>query len=86
MHVALYARVSPGRQEREPTIASQLSALRTWTAEQGHEVLPDHIYCDEVTFGESALIRGGAPVPASAIDREPPGDPSESSLSQPPTE
>src|SRR5712691_4210525 len=47
MHVALYAHVSTGRQEREQTIASQLSALRTWTAEQGHEVLPDHIYCDE---------------------------------------
>src|SRR5262245_4935831 len=47
MHVALYARVSTGRQEREQTIASQLSALRTWVAEQGHEILPDHIYCDE---------------------------------------
>ena len=47
MHVALYARVSTGRQEREQTIASQLSALRTWTAEQGHEVLPDHRYWDE---------------------------------------
>jgi site-specific DNA recombinase len=47
MHVALYARVSTGRQEREQTIASQLSALRIWVVEQGHEVLPDHIYCDE---------------------------------------
>ena len=47
MHVALYARVSTGRQEREQTITSQLSALRTWAEEQGHEVLPDHIYCDE---------------------------------------
>lgn len=47
MHVALYARVSTGRQEREQTITSQLSALRLWVAEQGHEVHPDHIYCDE---------------------------------------
>src|SRR5919199_6401357 len=47
MHVALYARVSTGRQEREQTIASQLSALRTWVAEQGHEVHPDYIYADE---------------------------------------
>ena len=47
MHVALYARVSTGRQEREQTIASQLTALRAWVAEQGHEVSPDHIYCDE---------------------------------------
>jgi site-specific DNA recombinase len=47
MHVALYARVSTGRQEREQTITSQLSALHTWAEEQGHEVLPDHIYRDE---------------------------------------
>jgi site-specific DNA recombinase len=47
MHVALYARVSTERQEREQTITSQLSALRSWAAEQGHEVYPDHIYCDE---------------------------------------
>jgi site-specific DNA recombinase len=47
MQVALYARVSTGRQEREQTIASQLTALRTWVAEQDHEVSPDHIYCDE---------------------------------------
>lgn len=47
MHVALYARVSTGRQEREQTIASQLSALRTWVTEQGHEVHPNHVYCDE---------------------------------------
>jgi site-specific DNA recombinase len=47
MQVALYARVSTGRQEREQPIASQLSALRTWVVEQGHEVSPDHIYCDE---------------------------------------
>jgi site-specific DNA recombinase len=47
MHVALYARVSTERQERDHTIASQLAALHTWVAEHGHEVHPDHIYCDE---------------------------------------
>ena len=47
MHVALYARVSTERQEREQTIASQLTALHSWAAEHGHEVHPDHIYCDE---------------------------------------
>ena len=31
----------------EQTIASQLTALRSWVAEHGHEVHPDHIYCDE---------------------------------------
>ena len=47
MPVALYPRVSTERQEREQTIASQLTALRSWVAEHGHEVHPDHIYCDE---------------------------------------
>src|SRR5215813_845214 len=47
MHVALHARVSTGRQEREQTIASQLTVLRKWVAEHGHEVHPDHISCDE---------------------------------------
>ena len=47
MHVALYARVSTERQEREQTVASQLAALQTWVVEPGHTVHPDHIYCDE---------------------------------------
>jgi site-specific DNA recombinase len=47
MHVALYARVSTERQEREQTIVSQLAALQTWATEHGHEVHSDHIYCDE---------------------------------------
>jgi site-specific DNA recombinase len=47
MHVALYARVSTERQERDHTIASQLAALHAWVADHGHDLQPDHIYCDE---------------------------------------
>jgi site-specific DNA recombinase len=47
MPVALYARVSTGRQEREQTIASQLSALRQWAHDHSHDLRPEHIYCDE---------------------------------------
>ncbi len=38
MPVALYARVSTERQERQQTIDSQLAALRAWAAAQGHPV------------------------------------------------
>jgi site-specific DNA recombinase len=47
MHIAVYARVSTGRQEREHTIASQLAALHRWAQDQGHDLLPEHIYADE---------------------------------------
>src|ERR687886_813203 len=47
MRIAVYARVSTGRQEREHTIASQLAALRSWAQEQGHDLLPEHSYADE---------------------------------------
>jgi site-specific DNA recombinase len=47
MHVALYARVSTERQEREQTIDSQLAALRAWVEQQGHALVPEHVYTDE---------------------------------------
>jgi site-specific DNA recombinase len=47
MQVAFYARVSTERQERQQTIASQLTTLHTWAREQGHEVAPEHIFTDE---------------------------------------
>ena len=47
MRTAIYARVSTERQGREQTIESQLSALKSWAREQGHELSPEHIYTDE---------------------------------------
>ena len=47
MRAAIDARVSIERQGREQTIDRQLSALTAWAREQGHELLPDHIYTDE---------------------------------------
>ena len=38
MRAAIYARVSTGRQERDQTIDSQLTALRQWATAQGHEI------------------------------------------------
>ena len=47
MRAAIYARVSTGRQERDQTIDSQLTALRQWATAQGHELRPDHVFTDE---------------------------------------
>src|SRR5262249_46710401 len=47
MRAAIYARVSTGRQERDQTIDSQLTALRQWTTTPGHEVRPEHVFTDE---------------------------------------
>lgn len=58
MRVALYARVSTGRQERDQTIDSQLTALRAWTAAHGHEVAEQHVFRDEGQSG-SRLDRPG---------------------------
>ena len=46
MRAALYARVSTERQDREQTIASQISALTAWAQPQGHELRAEHIYTD----------------------------------------
>jgi site-specific DNA recombinase len=47
MQVAVYARVSTERQSREQTIASQLTVLEQWVAQNHHTLMPNHIYKDE---------------------------------------
>ncbi|HUS96049.1 MAG TPA: recombinase family protein, partial [Hyphomicrobiaceae bacterium] len=56
--VALYARVSTDRQEREETIASQLEQLRTLAADKGLAVLDRHVYIDDGYSGDE-LARPG---------------------------
>jgi site-specific DNA recombinase len=46
MRAAIYARVSTDRQERDQTIESQLSALKAWADQHGHELLPEHVFVD----------------------------------------
>ncbi len=58
MRVAIYARVSTERQERDQTIESQLTALTSWVQQHGHELLPQHIYQDQGYSG-SRLDRPG---------------------------
>src|SRR5581483_8516170 len=58
MQVAIYARVSTERQEREQTIESQLALLQTWAQAQGHTLNPEHIFADEGYSG-SRLDRPG---------------------------
>src|SRR5262245_14367512 len=58
MRAAIYARVSTGRQERDQTIDSQLTALRHWVAAQGHYLRPEHVFTDEGYSG-SRLDRPG---------------------------
>lgn len=58
MRVAIYARVSTERQERDQTIESQLAALTSWVQQHGHELLPQHIYQDQGYSG-SRLDRPG---------------------------
>ena len=47
MQVALYARVSSERQERQGTIASQLDALMRWAREQDHDVVDAYVCVDD---------------------------------------
>ena len=56
--VALYARVSGDKQEREETIDSQLAHLRRLAAEKGVMVLDRHVYLDEAYSGD-LLARPG---------------------------
>lgn len=58
MPVALYARVSTERQERQQTIDSQLAALRAWAVAQGHPVSDEQVFRDEGYSG-SRLDRPG---------------------------
>jgi len=47
MRIALYARVSTERQERQGTIGSQLDALRRFAREQGHEIVEAYVCVDD---------------------------------------
>ena len=58
MRAAIYARVSTERQERQQTIASQISALRSWAAEAGHVLAEAYVFRDEGCSG-SRLDRPG---------------------------
>jgi site-specific DNA recombinase len=58
MPIALYARVSTERQEREQTIESQLSLLRAWAEAGGHPARPEHVFTDDGYSG-SRLDRPG---------------------------
>jgi site-specific DNA recombinase len=56
--LALYARVSGDKQEREETIDSQLAHLSQLAAEKGLTVLDRHVYIDEAYSGD-LLARPG---------------------------
>src|SRR3712207_4626740 len=58
MRTALYARVSTERQERQQTIASQLTALQAWAVAGGHAIAAEHVFRDEGYSG-SRLDRPG---------------------------
>jgi site-specific DNA recombinase len=51
MNVAISARVSTERQEREQTIASQVAVLAAWVQQQGYEVRQAHRYLDQGSSG-----------------------------------
>lgn len=58
MRVALYARVSTERQERQGTIASQVDALRHFAQGHGHEIVDAYVCIDDGYSG-SRLDRPG---------------------------
>ncbi len=47
MRVAIYARVSTERQDRQQTIDSQLSVLRAWAEARDHTLIDAHVFRDE---------------------------------------
>jgi hypothetical protein len=47
MRAAIYARVSTDRRGRDQTIDSQVTALRRWAEDHGHELLPEHVFTDD---------------------------------------
>ena len=61
MRAAIYARVSTGRQERDQTIDGQLTALRQWTTEQGHELRSEYVFTelDHLASWKSAMTEFG---------------------------
>jgi len=52
LNVALYARVSTGRQENEQTIESQLDEVKRRITEDGNTLLPQNIFIDDGWSGE----------------------------------
>lgn len=56
MKIALYARVSSEKQAQDKTINSQIEAIKNYIHENGGEVDPDLIFCDDGVSGAS-LIR-----------------------------
>jgi len=52
LNVALYARVSTGRQENEQTIESQLDEVKRKITEDGNTLLPQNIFIDDGWSGE----------------------------------
>src|SRR5262245_36923915 len=54
--IALYARVSSEKQAQDKTINSQIDALKSYIQENGGEVDPDLIFCDDGVSG-ATLIR-----------------------------
>ena len=47
MNAAIYARVSTDRQAQDQTIDSQLTALRRWAVEGGHDLRAEHVFADD---------------------------------------
>ena len=52
LNVALYARVSTGRQENEQTIESQLDEVKKKIKEDGNTLLPQNVFIDDGWSGE----------------------------------
>src|SRR5262249_61709142 len=50
---AIYARVSSGRQQRQETISSQVTALLDYAQAHDYQVSPHHIYQDDGYSGAS---------------------------------
>src|SRR3990170_2350271 len=47
VQVAIYARVSTERQERDQTVESQIAALKAWVDQHNYTLGPEHVYVDE---------------------------------------
>ncbi len=56
MNVALYARVSTQRQEKQGTIASQVEALRKYAKKQNYKIVEDYV-CKDDGYSGASLAR-----------------------------
>ena len=57
MRVALYARVSTERQERQGTIASQLDALRGFARDHQHDIVDSYVWLVTRGFNRARDVR-----------------------------